>query len=439
MALHLVVIPVLALAPAYTAKTLCSEIFVAGRDRNEVLADLAIDDLAPLRFVRSEVNDVEGTVTSRLTPFFERRAHYVGELGCTLAAPDHSIDRPRAELGATARPRRAEAILDTVTELPTAARQALDAALDDAFAEPDPARRRRTRAVVVMQHGQIVAERYAEGADVNTPMPGWSMTKSVLNALVGIAVREGKLSLETRANLPQWSGRGDQRARITVNDLLRMSTGLRFEEEAGDPKSDLLDMLYDAPDMAQLPASMPLAAPPGTVWKYSTGTSVILSRVLRNALGDSAYRTFPRDALFEPLGLTHAVIEADATGTFVASSYMYATAREWARFGQLYLQDGVWMGERILPDGWVEYTRTPAPAAPPATYGAHFWLTTAREYSGPPADVPADAYHATGHEGQFITIVPSRNAVIVRLGRTRYPDAWAHDRFIAAVLTALPQ
>jgi CubicO group peptidase (beta-lactamase class C family) len=196
-------------------------------------------------------------------------------------------------------------------------------------------------------------------------------------------------------------------------------------------------MLFGAPDMAAFAGHKKLEADPGTRWKYSSGTSMILSQVLRDVLGDDEYHQFPRRALFDALGMTRAVMEADARGTFVASSYMYATAREWARFGQLYLQDGVWMGKRILPEGWVAYARTPAPADPRSAYGAHLWLSTPAEYRGSDAVLPAHVFHAAGHEAQFVTIVPSHDVVIVRLGRTRYPSAWAHDRFVSAVLVAL--
>ncbi len=192
-----------------------------------------------------------------------------------------------------------------------------------------------------------------------------------------------------------------------------MSSGLAFDENQTAPSSDILRMLFDTPDMAAFAASRTPALEPGTSWQYSSGTSMILSRVLREALGDDAYHEFPRRMLFEPLGMHRAVLEVDASGTFVASSYMYATAREWARFGQLYLQDGVWMGQRILPDGWVAFTRAAALADPHAAYGAHFWLTTPVEYRGPDAVVPDDVFHAAGHEAQFVTIVPS-HAVFVR-------------------------
>lgn len=147
--------------------------------------------------------------------------------------------------------------------------------------------------------------------------------------------------------------------------------------------------------------------------------------------------TFPRRALLDPIGMSSAVMETDAAGTFIGSSYMYATARDWGRFGMLYLRDGVWNGTRILPDGWIDYTRTPAPADRTRRYGAHFWLEIPLEYAGTDARLPVPALHAVGHEAQFVTIVPSRELVIVRLGRTRYPQAWDHAAFVRDVLTAV--
>ena len=430
--------PFINLATAYKAKVLCSEVFVAGRTVRDVAAGLVVDDLAALRAIDANVDTVNRAVDARLSPFPERVARYDEALGCTLVnrgsqAIQATGRRTAAQPLATLRP----SVRDSFTIAAGDANSALVKVVEEAFTEPNPDRPRRTRAVVVLQHGMIVAERYASGVGPETPMIGWSMAKSVVNALVGVAVRQGVVRVDDQARVREWSAPDDGRRMITVNHLLHMSSGLRFEEGGSDPTSDLLTMLYGSGDMAAVALDQPLEAPPGTRWKYSSGTTIILSRLLRSALGDDAYRRFPQTALFEPLGMTSAVMEADASGTFVGSSYMYATARDWARFGQLYLQDGVWNSARILPDGWVQYTRTPAPAAPDAIYGAHFWLRTPAEYRGPAASVPADAFHAVGHEGQFLTIIPSYDAVIVRLGRTRGPDSWAHDRFIAAVVATL--
>jgi CubicO group peptidase (beta-lactamase class C family) len=305
--------------------------------------------------------------------------------------------------------------------------------LDDAFSEPEPARLRRTRAVVVVRGGRIVAERYAPGFGPQTPLLGWSMTKSLTNALCGILVRQGKLDPKAPARVPEWRQAGDARQAITVDLLLRQSSGLRWNEvyETSPFDSSVIDMLYGRGhrDMAAFAASKPLAHPPGSVWSYSSGTTLILSRILRSLIGsDPDYHAFPRRELFERIGMNSALIELDDAGTFVGSSYSYATARDWARFGLLYLRDGMWEGARILPAGWVDYTRTPAPAAPHGEYGAHFWLNAGAKDRGVPSPdprAPADLFYASGHDGQVVAIVPSRDLVIVRIGLT--PDDGRYD------------
>lgn len=205
-----------------------------------------------------------------------------------------------------------------------------------------------------------------------------------------------------------------------------------------NPLADVTYMLIGISDKATYAVHKELEATPGTKWHYSSGTSNIIARIIRNVLKDDReYLTFPRRALFDPIGMKGAVLETDASDTFVGSSFMYATARDWARFGTLYLRDGVWDGQRILPEGWVNYSRSPAPADARRHYGAHFWLDVPDEYRGTNGNLPADAFHAAGHEAQFVTMIPSRNAVIVRLGRTRYPDAWDHPAFVRDVLAAL--
>ncbi|NJD05051.1 MAG: serine hydrolase, partial [Methylococcaceae bacterium] len=180
--------------------------------------------------------------------------------------------------------------------------------------------------------------------------------------------------------------------------------------------------------------------PPGSHWYYASGTSNILSRLIRSTVGDDRYRDLPRTALFAPLGMGGAVMERDGSGDYVASSFMYATARDWGKLGQLYLQDGIWQGKRILPEGWVRYSTTPAPADPARQYGAHLWLQVPDSMIG--ADrvpLPADSFHAIGFESQFVTVVPSRRVVLVRLGLTRHPGSWRQDRWVAQVLAALPR
>jgi CubicO group peptidase (beta-lactamase class C family) len=317
--------------------------------------------------------------------------------------------------------------------------QKLADALDEAFSEPDPKQHRGTRAVIVVYDGRIIAERYASGFTQEMPLIGWSMTKSVTNALVGILVGQGKLSIEEPASVPEWSKPDDPRRAITLDQLLRMSSGLDWSEGL----TDLTAMLFGSAcsDVAAYAANKPLAKEPDSIWYYSSGTANIIARIIRDAVGGTQadYFAFPRRALFDKIGMRSAVMEPDASGTFVGSSFMYATARDWARFGLLYLNDGLWEGERILPEGWATYSSTPTPSAPRNEYGALFWTIGQTRGEADAARIPADAYSALGYEAQNVTIIPSRNLVMVRLGLSQPEDAWNLESFIVNLLKAIPE
>lgn len=415
---------------AYKAKILCSGVFVAKREPGSILSkDLAADDLSILRHIDTKVDYALKQVTADFFGIIKRKAIYRPGLGCTLV-----YDSVRELSGGKETPTR-----DAPPVMPEEYDPRFNTALDWAFSEPDSKQLRRTRAVVIVNDGKIVAERYAPGFSKDTPLIGWSMTKGVINALVGIMVREGQLSLNGDLSLPEWREPNDPRREVTLDHLLHMTSGLRFNEDYGNPLEDVIYMLLGVPDMGGYASRKSLEVEPGTKWSYSSGTTNIISRLIRQVVGDASYIDFPRRALFQRIGMNSAIIEQDASGTFVGSSFMYATARDWAKFGQLYLQGGVWGGHRILPEGWVKFTTTPAPKAPDKEYGAHFWLKLPKEYrSAEHAKlVPADAFHAVGHEGQFVSIIPSRRLVIVRLGLTRYPSAWQHDRFLDLVMDAV--
>jgi CubicO group peptidase (beta-lactamase class C family) len=295
--------------------------------------------------------------------------------------------------------------------------------------------------VIVLYDGQIIAERYADGFTRETPQHGWSMTKSVINALVGVLVKEGKLRLQDPAPVPEWRSPGDPRAAITLDELLRMSSGLRFMEDHKIPL-DLLRMLLAEPDAGAYAAAKALEVPPNSRWSYSSGTANIISRIVRQSVGGSLRDlfAFAHRALFDRVGMASAVIEPDPSGTFVGSSFMYATPRDWARFGLLYLNDGLWQNRRILPEGWVKYSTTPTPKAPKGEYGAQFWLNAGRP--GEPADrwmpkVPPDMFSLSGFEGQYVSVIPSKKLVIVRLGLSAVEKAWDQEQFIADVIDAL--
>jgi CubicO group peptidase (beta-lactamase class C family) len=322
------------------------------------------------------------------------------------------------------------------TELPVGeAIPGVAEAINQTFVETDPKNPKRTRAVLVMVGGKIVGERYADGITPQTRLLSWSMAKSFTSALVGILVGQGRLDIHRPAPVPEWQAAGDSRAAITVDQLLRMSSGLEFQETYADkPVSDVNRMLFLEPDTAAYAASLPLIAKPDSEWNYSSGSTAIVSRVIRKTFGgDEAYYAFPYRTLFGPLGMASAEWGVDASGTYIGSSYIYATARDFARFGQLALHDGVWNGQRLLPEGWMTYATTPTPTDTKATYGAGFWLN-AKQLDYP--EVPADLSYADGHNGQEIFFSPSLDLVAVRLGMTWEGD-WGSKEFLITLTKAL--
>jgi CubicO group peptidase (beta-lactamase class C family) len=384
---------ILAIGVSYKAKMFCSGVFVSKQSPGVVLADLEIDDLAVLRHITVSLDPSTSSVTASLYGIVRRRAVYREGLGCALALDGLTPPALPARGSATT---AADVIVHRAAEptlpLPAdgAGSKELKVVIDQAFAETNGQRPRRTRAVVVVRHGRVAGERYAAGIGADTPLIGWSMAKSVLNALAGILVKQGRLTLDGPLPIHAWHRLGDPRSSITLDDLLRMSSGLEFDENMSNPLADVMRMLLDTGGAATYATTRRLIAPPGTKWQYSSGTSNIIACAMRNAFPTyEEYLTFPRRALFDRIGMSGAVFETDAAGTFVGSSYLYATARDWARFGMLYLQDGVWNGERVLPDGWVPYTTSPAPADPLKHYGAHFWLQVPEEYRGTDDRLPA--------------------------------------------------
>jgi len=433
------------------AKTVCSDVFVAQRSPRALLDD----EVPQAAWVNYEVDDERSLVRATALGIFERTATHRPGLGCALtigtdaeSLRDHGFE-----------PQPADAVDDAANDRPwpngTASasgpdpdgldRAALEAAVDGIFGD-EPAfdadtsgRRLNTRAVVVVHRGRLVHERYAPGFDATTPQLGWSMTKSVTSALVGMLVMRGQIDVDAVMGFAAWTDADDPRREITWDHMLRMSSGLRFDERYGG-RSDATRMLFDSHDGSAIALERPLAHPVDTHWAYSSGTTNLLQRRIRELFDDdAAYHRFPHEALFEPLGMRSAVMETDPSGTFVGSSFMYATPRDWARFGQFYLQDGVWDGQRLLPEGWVARSVAPTPTHPSRGYGWQWWLNAAEDPTERPMpNVPPDAYFASGFQGQTVLVVPSREAVIVRLGMTNGPR-YPQDRFAAAVLAALPE
>lgn len=430
----------------FSAEILCGGTFVSGRDEAAVRADdLSGPGYELLRYFRQKVERNATRVTASLYGLAPQTAIFRDGLGCTLIDGKTETDLriEAAGLVSPSPPAHPESLWpdgERVDHAPPAQgvdTPVLDAAVAAAFAEPDPAHPRNTRALVVVHRGRIVAERYTPGFDATMPLIGWSMTKAALNALTGLRVRDGAIAVADRALLPEWRKDGDPRRDISLDDLLRMSSGLAFDESYDHPLADVTQMLFAEGDMAKFAASKPLRHPPGTRWAYSSGTSVIVARILRTSFAtERDYLRYPRERLFDPLGMRSAVLEPDAAGTLVASSLLYASARDFARLGLLFLQDGVWQGQRLLPEGWVAYSLTPAKDAPDGSYGAHMWLKLPESDGLGEPPMPEDAFYFLGHEEQIVAIVPSRDLVVVRLGLTQKGGAWDHARDLAPIVRA---
>ncbi|GGL45201.1 6-aminohexanoate-dimer hydrolase [Phycicoccus endophyticus] len=406
--------PLLVTGTGYAAHNACAVTLVAGRDDPE--DDLPPNPLVP--YLTGYVNLAGHSATSAVGWLFaKQKAWYSPGYGCTVAT-----DRPEQAIAPTAVDTEGNPLADAPT--PKAGKR-LTAALARAFGDDLDADAREelgTRGVVVVKDGELLAERYADGFDVDTPQLGWSMAKSATNLLVGRYVRDRKLDVSAATVRPEWT---DERADITVDQLMRMTSGLRWDEtyDLGTP---ITEMLYAEPDMAGFAASQPLAHQPGTYQQYSSGSTNIVCSWL-DAQADVPERDFPRRKLFAPLGLSSAVWEVDASGTPVCSSYLWATPRDWATLGQFALQDGVWNGKRLLPHGWMTRSTTVTKVAQTDAdgYAAGWWSNTRADGSRVVRGLPADAYWASGHDGQRLYVVPSQHLVVVRLGFS--PEVEAGD------------
>ena len=398
------------------------------------------EDLAAGKgLIQTKIDPTGGRVeASALLGLIRAEAVQNGEQGCSARFNGHPTpQRPKQEVQISRDPRPSDEpwplIATATAEPPEINSKAMKRVLDRAFREDDPHTPKRTRAVVVVQDGWVIAERYAEGIRADMPLIGWSMSKSITHALIGRALQEGLLDPNLPPNVPEWSDPQDPRQRISLNQLLRMNSGLAFEESTGALNSDLVRMLTQEADMAGFAASKPLVQQPGKRWNYSSGTTNILSRILRDAIDDDQrYWSFPSRALFAPLGMTSAVLESDSSGTLVGSSLVWASGRDWARFGQLYLDQGSWNGAQLIPLDWVEQART-ASRGSKGGYGAHWWLSRRKSRR----DLPKDSFSAEGYQGQLLLVAPSQRTVVVRLGQTPKKPGFDANAFGAEVLSAL--
>jgi CubicO group peptidase (beta-lactamase class C family) len=420
---------------ASVSQSLCAATFVSHVDPDRVFEEEQRPLLGGIAWaVRYTIDHSQREVNSRILEVFRARSIYRDGLGCTLVLGD---DPPAmATLSEQAVPDGFGPIIVTPTD------PALRAALDQAFAEPDPVHPRQTKAIVVLHNGQLIAERYANGYGPETPIWAHSVTKSVTQALIGILVRQGKLRVDQPAPIAAWASPSDPHHAITVDQLIRMDSGLPFDETDG-PVNLATHMWFRETDTAAYAASVPLAHAPGTTWAYGNLSYALLSKLIGNATGNTAAsaETFVRHELFAPLGMNHSVIETDQSGTLLGSGFMYASARDLARFGQLYLDDGVANGKRVLPEGWAAYAHS---QTLDTGYGAGFWTNLVNQGSVPVWDapwgipqLPKDMYYARGAFGQYVIIVPSEHLVVVRMGLSVHNVGTGIGNATAAIIAAL--
>ncbi|MEJ7646826.1 MAG: serine hydrolase [Chryseolinea sp.] len=422
------------------AKTTCSCMFLGGRSEASI-REKELQVFPGLSSASINIDERDSTVSATIL-WKTSKAIFRKGLGCTLLA-EASEEEVRSQQIAISLSAPAQDSLDWPTgdvmfelRLDSTRQKLIDEAIAQGFRDEEPDRPKFTSAIIVVYDGKIIGEKYAAGVDRNARLMGWSMTKSITNALVGILVKDDKLTLDAPAPVPEW--KDDERGKITLNNLLQATSGLKWSESYFIPTSSFHGMFIRSDDKGGYAASMSAESAPGEKFEYSSGTTNILSAIIRRTTGDQQYYKFPYERLFSKIGMNSAIIEPDASGTFVGSSYSWATARDWARFGMLYLNDGVWNGERILPKGWVEYTTTPSSAALRGEYGAQWHLNVGAPEDDQNRKIPTlslDAFWADGFEEQWVMVIPSRKLVVVRLGASHHGAAF--PKLVAKIIEAL--
>ena len=436
---------------AIGAHHICSGLWVVGGVYKRTPAEIVAQDIAPFKDFSWEPSfeytvDADRrtvTVTSPGQP--PRMAKFNGDQGCAIMPRGETalhftpmpVPRTLPDAATQAWP---TGDMGTASPLPAGVdTPAVNAALEWAMAQT----RHNTRAIVALYNGKIVGERYAPGWTKDTPQISWSEGKSITAALVGILVRQGRLKVDDYAPVKEWRVANDPRGQIRVRDLLHMSSGLDFANlglsgpESYTRANKHMRVYFDGLNVFDHSVNNAQEIPPNTEWRYRNSDPLTLGRIVREtveARGES-YLTFPQRELFDPIGVRHAVLETDAWGNFIMTGFDYLSARDWARFGLLHLHDGVWQGKRILPEGWVQFISTPAPADKSRVYGGLFWLNRGGAWKG----VPDDAYMSSGHMGQHTMVLPSRDVVVVRMGPSPGGSQAYLSELVAKILQGLPK
>ena len=422
--------PKLNILTGFAAKNVCSCTYVAGRELESI--EVEDNDFEPVSFADNDLNLIKKTATSSLLGLKKRTAVFKEGLGCTLLPEEtqavKTFHKPKRFFSqdSAAYPFGSAQPRDTV--FANVNYDKLRTAVDFAF-DAEGEEVKRSRAVVVLYNDQLVAERYAPGFTKDTPQQGWSMTKSITSAVLGVLQKQGRVNLEQDNLFAAW--KDDGRSKITLNNLLQMNSGLEWEEDYATI-SDVTKMLFLEENMPEVQLHKPLVGKPNHTWNYSSGTSNLLSGFIRNQFAThQEYLDFWYKELIDKIGMHSMVIETDPAGNYVGSSYSWATPRDWAKFGLLYLHKGKWQGEQILNESWVEYSATPTNDSE-GEYGAHFWLNAGGKYP----DVPRDLFSSNGFQGQHVFIIPSKDLVVVRFGLAEHPE-FNVNAFLSGIIGAI--
>lgn len=406
--------PKLNIISGYASKNMASTVFLTDRTAESVT--LNDNDVPLIKLADVEEDADESQATASVFGLMERRSICREGLGCTLVNdsynPNTIIPKPHRTVLVNDLPFPYGNKGTKDTTFADVDYQRLDKAVADVFANPES---QKTRTVLIAYKNEIIAERYIKGFNQDTPVLGWSMTKSILGTLYGILEYQGRIDLEVPAPVPAWEG--DDRKNITLNHLLRMQSGLAWDEDYSSI-SDVTKMLFLDSDMTLAQANNSAIAAPEEVWNYSSGTSNLLSGILRQQFKTHhEYLDFPYVSLIDKIGMHSMLIETDMAGNFVGSSYGWANTRDWAKFGLLHLNNGNWNGEQLFEKEWIDYITLPTEESD-GDYGAHFWLNAGGKYP----DVPKDMYSVNGYQGQRVFIIPSKDLVVVRTGLAEEPE-----------------
>ena len=402
--------PKLDLISGYSAKSVASGHFID--NRSQEIIEKGDNDIDLIDLAKNKIDDNGKFVTASVYGLKKRKAIYREGLGATLINDDFDVTKPyevpKRNKKNTNLPFPYGNLEPKDTIFSTINYEKLNSIVVNAFDKKGEIKK-RTRSVLVIYKDKIIAEKYTDGFTKNSRILGWSMTKSLTATYFGVLQKQGKIDIYKPAPIKEWAN--DERKKITINDLIHMNSGLEWEEDYGKI-SDVTKMLFQAEDMSQSQIEKPAKYKPNSHWNYSSGTTNLLSGILRKQFKThQEYLDFWYSSLIDKIGMHSMIVETDMAGNYLGSSYGWATTRDWAKFGLLYLHKGNWNGEQLFDESWAKYVATPTNTSN-GIYGGHFWLNAGGDYT----DVPRDMYRCSGYQGQMIFIVPSADLVVVRMG-----------------------